>query len=77
MTTIMKNNSGDQAMLRASVLRIGLFFSGLAAVFLSIALQSGYARDPLPVLPGPETTAIIAMAGAAAIGIALYRGRKK
>ena len=63
-------------MLQVSVTRIVLLIGGLAAVFLSFALQGGYATD-LNGLPGPSTTAIVAIAGVAAIVISLVRGRRK
>ena len=63
-------------MLQVSVTRIVLLIGGLAAVFLSFALQGGYATDGNG-LPGPSTTAIVAIAGVAAIVISLVRGRRK
>ena len=62
-------------MLQVSVTRIVLLIGGLAAVFLSFALQGGYATDV--TVPGPSTTAIVAIAGVAAIVISLVRGRRK
>ena len=63
-------------MSQLSVMRVALLVGGLAAIGLSVALQSGYATDGGP-LSGPGTTAIVAIAGGIAIGLSLVHGRRK
>lgn len=65
-------------MTVSSTARQSLFFAGLAAIFLSFALQAGYATDADPVpLSSPSTLGLFAVGGIAAIVLSLVGRRRK
>ncbi len=65
-------------MFQVNAARLVLLIVGLAAVFLSFALQGGYANDPPgSSLPSPSALGIFAIAGVAMIALSLFRGRRK
>ena len=61
--------------------RFLLFFGGLAAVLLSVALQGSFPTDPAPVppvgVPGPSSFSILALGGMLMMVLAVVRRRSK
>ena len=64
-------------MQLATLIRSTLFFGGLSAITLSVALETVFATDAVNTVPEPGTWSLIAVAGVAAVAVSIIRGRKK
>ena len=63
-------------MQLATSIRSTLFFGGLSAITLSVALDPIFATDINPV-PEPATLSLLAVAGVVAVAGSIIRRRKK
>lgn len=61
----------------ATSIRSALFFGGLAAITLSVALDPIFATDAANTVPEPATFSLLAVAGVVAVAGSIIRRRKK
>ncbi len=64
-------------MQLATSIRSTLFFGGLSAITLSVALNHIFATDSATPVPEPATWSLLAVAGVAAVVASIIRRRKK
>ena len=64
-------------MQLATSIRSTLFFGGLSAITLSVALDPIFATDAVNTVPEPATLSLLAVAGVVAVAGSIIRRRKK
>ena len=64
-------------MQLAHSIRSTLFFGGLSAITLSVALDPIFATDQTNTVPEPATLSLLAVAGVVAVAGSIIRRRKK